>query len=241
MLPTWSFAEDNAIENLDSSSSPDTIVTAYARATGSGEDEVRQAFVELSQEEGIPYEQFVRSLTPDNLDGAKNGGGNNSLLPGSPGDIYYTRFGIANMKNIGHVGLYVRNNQVVEAAYNKQRDGVYQQSIRVPSWDIAGMNRLYINMGNPRQCWTAPINDALARADIWQRNKRPYNFKFWDNKHVDGTSYLNRRYSFNCSQLVWSAFINYLDLDRDPGNPAVKTDRRIMPQEIVHNRRTTSY
>lgn len=146
------------------------------------------------------------------------------------GDVYYTPAGIWVIDIHGHVGLYDEKDYIIESGKAEGRKGVYRIRRKKIQVVRKGTKRMYLKLGPRGPRHVAAAHEALLRGNIWAKSKRPYNKNFLDNKHEHGNA---PDYSFNCSQLVWSAFKPHADLDVDPSNrQRVKTDSATMPWEI---------
>ena len=142
----------------------------------------------------------------------------------------------------GHVGIYDSSTRVIEAGLCGPPGvvaGVYRQSVSEPCWRSPGISRAFVSgrIGDGRSM--VINNTALARARKWANEGRPYNLRFYKNKENRGNP---PRGSFNCSQLVWSAYLPYVDLDNDPGNLEIEPhDERVMPDELIKHRQINFY
>lgn len=144
--------------------------------------------------------------------------------------------------HFGHVGIYDTVNTVIEAGTcgpePSHRWGVYRTSVSRDCWAKTGVNRAFVSGRRGHGRSSLINNTAIARAREWANLRRPYNINFRHNKDNQGTG---PDRAFNCSQLVWSAYLPYVDLDHDPGNPLVKWNEYVMPNEIVNHRQVNKY
>ena len=159
------------------------------------------------------------------------------LIPGKrAGDMYYTKHGVKGFLGeiyFGHTGIYHSTDWVIESgdcSGNLDTDATYRVSINSECWH-ENQTRAYV-AGRPGDGASGIINGvAIKRAEEWWNLKSPYNWKFWDNKHDRGSG-LQRK--FNCSQLVWSAYLPYVDLDNNPNKWDV-TPKGVTPLEIINH------
>ena len=146
------------------------------------------------------------------------------------GDVYYTPAGSGVIDVHGHVGLYEAGDYVIESGKAAGMRGVYKVKRKKIDAAPKGTKRMYLRLGRGGPRHATAAHEAILRGRIWAKARRPYNKNFIDNKHEHGNS---PDYSFNCSQLVWSAFKPHADLDVDPrAFPRVVTDLSTMPKEI---------
>ncbi|WJJ14464.1 YiiX/YebB-like N1pC/P60 family cysteine hydrolase (plasmid) [Prescottella equi] len=130
------------------------------------------------------------------------------------GDIFYSYADTAAV-NHGHNGIFVSKTQNIEAA------GLGKKTVLVDN--AAGRQ-----VSSPTLSWVNTSQEIRQRAVDWAYTKlgTSYNLHFAWNRKVEDEQY-------NCSQLVWAAFMhasyNDLDLDDDGGHGVYPRDIRDSP------------
>lgn len=164
------------------------------------------------------------------------------------GDIYFTDNGIFMplvFVNWGHTGVYEDPTTVIESGdctANMDHDSTYRRTVNDLCWQ-GRYTRAYISGGVGHGRSPLIIKAAIDRSREWESGVHPYNWNPLDNKHNRGTPKITngrRRLHFNCSQLVWSAFLPYVDLDVNPGRLET-TPKGIFPIEIINHPQTNKY
>jgi hypothetical protein len=125
-----------------------------------------------------------------------------------PGDILYD---ISANGGLGHVGIHVGNEEVVEA----RREGV--QIYGIETWDYPHRENVYIlRVDAPAEIKNAAVSFVKTQVG------KPYDGN-WKQKDSDSNSP-----SWYCSELVWAAYKNQgIDIEHDPDKKAV------IPYEIL--------
>ena len=164
------------------------------------------------------------------------------------GDIYFTDNGIYMpfvFVNWGHTGVYEDPTTVIESGdctSNMDEDSTYRRSVTDRCW-YGRYTRAFISGGVGHGRSPLIIKAAIDRSQEWERGIHPYNWNPFVNKDNRGTPKITngrRRLHFNCSQLVWSAFLPYVDLDNNP-RKIETTPTGIFPLEIIDHPQTNRY
>lgn len=147
--------------------------------------------------------------------------------------------------NWGHTGVYENRTTSIESGNctaNMNHGSTYRRSVTEACWN-GRYTRAYISGGIGHGRSPLIIKAAIDRSREWEAGVHPYNWDPFNNKHNRGTPKVTngrKRYHFNCSQLVWSAFLPYVDLDNNPHRFEI-TPRGIFPMEIINHPQTNKY
>lgn len=224
-----------------------TELTAFAETEGMSKPVVMNTIVEMmagTNPDSLPETVLAESQGKSSIKKTKG----YPLIPGGAnGDMFRSdaSIGINGVIafHFGHVGLYENKTTVIEAGNcgpdPRHQWGVYRTPVSRECWANTGLNRAFVSGRRGHGRSSLINNTAISRAREWVAARRPYNIDFLHNKHNQGTGPLR---AFNCSQLVWSAYLPYVDLDHDlPDNPAVKWNDFVMPNEIINHSQTNKY
>lgn len=133
---------------------------------------------------------------------SSDGGGSRTLGHGKKkGDIYYAPASTLSI-NHGHTGMYYSTTTLIEAPGLGSR--------------VTVLNADTKRVGSGAQKQTVLVHqDQRNSAADWAHTKRgrEYNTNFAFNKRVDAEKY-------NCSQLVWAAFVTAAGIDLDSNGGA---------------------
>lgn len=180
------------------------------------DETVSQSLAELlaAQAAAAPQEQGISPLS--------SGGGSVTIKNADhKGDVYYAPAGTLFI-TYGHVGIYWTTKTTVEAPGSGKKSATFTAASR---WVPKGAVKQYVTT-------TQPNRDAAANYAYNYLRNHDYNPDFLNNKQTG----IHAGAAYNCSQLVWIAYINSvgIDLDSNGGNS-------VMPANIRDSSRTITY
>ena len=145
-----------------------------------------------------------------------------------PGDILYDQF----TSGIGHIGLYVGNDKVIEALGvpigKKNYPGKVEKN-PITEWDYPQRDTVYLlrvkkPSGLSDDEWNEKITNAIDFAESQYKAKKPYDWH-WSQKQSS-----ENNPSWYCSELVWAAYFNQgIDLEFNSLNIPVLIPTTPMP------------
>ncbi|GIQ69444.1 hypothetical protein DUZ99_03425 [Xylanibacillus composti] len=191
----------------------DTVVSLHGN--GLTKEELAKQVAALSQETGMTEDEIlnqihsellvaVQSATPERpamtLKSSSSGGGSGGTyqLHSSRKGTFFYQPASTLFVNHGHIGIYYTTTTIVEAA--NPSSGVRRVSI----------NGRMVESGSRIMTARTTTTTQDSQAADWANGKvgNSYNNNFAINRSCGGSS-------FNCSQLVWCAFMQVANVDLD--------------------------
>lgn len=194
----------------------DKILSLYPVSNAELLEEIAQAAKMLNKSETdiaeqIYYELKAHEPSTHLVRISKGNGSTYALDPSSKGNIYFEPAGTFGIQH-GHVGMYYSSSTLVESVPS---DGVRKVSLANKKVD-SGARILAVKS---QYASTTDKNNAANWA-YSRVGKDAYSYNFATNRLTSCTG------DKNCSKLVWCAYINVVDLDKDGGLGVYPTDIR---------------
>ncbi|MBU4360788.1 lamin tail domain-containing protein, partial [Patescibacteria group bacterium] len=154
-----------------------------------------------------------------------------------PGDILYDQFA----SGVGHVGLYIGDNKVIEAIGHPFLTSGYPGQVEqrdITSWDYPERDTVYLlRVTKPNDLtddeWQQKILNAIDFVKYQNELNKPYDWS-WYHKQSDTDSP-----SWYCSELVWAAYFNQgVDLESQTDGPFFDSLDPVSPVEIFDDEDT---
>lgn len=195
---------------------------------GVSQSEILATATELAKENGLTVDETLQRMYDESAASVssattfrpmKEGEGQVPLGPGrNKGDIFTSPASTVGFQH-GHDGIYYNQNTIVEAPGTSSN-----------SRSISALT-LMVGEGTTKESVSVSQTQRNAAADYAYNNMRgkPYNLVFFNNKQVPASKY-------NCSQLVWGAYLmaTGIDLDSNGG-------WGVYPYDVRNSSYTTTY